>query len=190
MLIGISGKIGAGKDTFASALVEYYPRFKIKKFAENLKLISSILSGMPLQDMYTQEGKNKKLPYFGNMTVRELQQRVGTEAVRNNVHKDAWVVATLGNYDPTIHDWIVTDVRFPNEAEFIRGRGGYLVRIDGMRFTGSSTEWKQITRHPSEIALDDYEEWDYRFSNEWNNMDVIERNIQKFLVVLGMDTIE
>lgn len=52
---------------------------------------------------------------------------------------------------------VVTDVRFPNEADAIRDAGGVLIRL--VRPSAG-----QGDAHPSETALDDYVE-NYRLSN-------------------------
>lgn len=79
MIIGISGKIGSGKDTVGKVIqyLEYckdYPhnsrsfedwesnignhsKWKIKKFAGKLKEIASILTGIPVKDFEDQEFK-------------------------------------------------------------------------------------------------------------------------------------
>jgi len=88
------------------------------------------------------------------MTVRELLQKLGTEAMREGLHRNVWVNALFADYrpiklsqdDPSY--WLVTDTRFPNEAEAITERGGILLRIER---PGASTG-----DHPSETALDDY----------------------------------
>ena len=96
-----------------------------------------------------QQFKTKYLPGW-DMTVREFLQRVGTEGIRNGVHEDAWVNALFSDYYNQ-DQWIITDCRFPNEANAIKDRGGKIVRI--VR-PGVSA----VNAHPSETALD---EWDF-----------------------------
>jgi hypothetical protein len=81
------------------------------------------------------------------MTVRELLQKLGTEAMRNGLHTNAWVNATFANFS-YYSKWLITDVRFPNEAAAIIEKGGILVRLQRNSDTGD---------HPSETALDDYD---------------------------------
>lgn len=54
--------------------------------------------------------------------------------------------------------WIITDVRFPSEADAIREHGGVLIRVN--RNTG------YIDNHPSETSLDNYPDFDYIINNE------------------------
>lgn len=156
-VIGISGKIGSGKDTFGKLIIKHYPQYKHKSFAEKLKFICHYLTNQPLEDMYTQEGKNKYLPEWG-MTVGELQQKVGTEAMRDGVHPDTWVLALSCDYGKDDH-WIFTDLRFPNEAQWIRSMGGLLVRMEGDP-AGVRANSKRDQTHYSEVALDDWPDWD------------------------------
>ena len=78
------------------------------------------------------------------MTVRELFQKIGTDAIRNNVHQDAWVNALMTDYKPdkfyskhearsvstSFPNWIITDVRFPNEVKAIKSRKGILIKVE------------------------------------------------------------
>ena len=52
-------------------------------------------------------------------------------------------------------NWIITDVRFPNEAQAIKDRGGIVIRVNRLDVDKFTTNFPQ-TLHPSETALDDY----------------------------------
>ena len=168
MVIGISGKIGSGKDAFADLFIEhviqeYGPQFENKKFAYNLKKIVSVLAGVRMKDVLSREGKLKYLPDWG-MTIGEMQQLVGTEAVRNNIHNDAWVLSLFGTYEEDQDYWIVTDVRFKNEAEIIKQKGGLIIRLNGDPLNSKAGDDRNMN-HQSEIDLDDYEGFDYVYEN-------------------------
>lgn len=154
MILGNSGKAGAGKDTLANMIIDLDPTWSNRKFADKLKWICGFLTGHT--DQYTERGKATHLPEW-DMTIGELQQQLGMKV--REVNADAWVNALLSEYTHNSR-WIITDVRFPNEAEAIKRRGGLLVRIDGYR-----TETTRDRSHISETALDDWEAWDYRFDN-------------------------
>lgn len=135
-LIGVSGKIGSGKDTVGKIIQwltskntrmlwegdinvylqnsDKYPdndnKYQIKKFAFKVKQIASLLTGIPVEDFEKQEVKDSRLPeiwhkfdennhYLEPDTVRELLQKIGTDAIRNIIHPDAWVNALFADYD-------------------------------------------------------------------------------------------
>ena len=62
------------------------------------------------------------------MTPRKMLQQVGTDLFRNQLHPNTWVNATFANYHD--NNWIITDVRFPNELEAIKKHNGITIRIN------------------------------------------------------------
>lgn len=101
------------------------------------------------------------------MTVREFLQRLGTDALRNGLHENTWVNALMADYKCVPADrapggwdcdnWIITDTRFPNEAQAIKDAGGIVVRIDRPGVTA-------VNAHPSETALDNWD-FDHKIMN-------------------------
>lgn len=171
MIIGITGKIGSGKDTVATIVKELYPEmeWQIKGFADKLRQVASLLTGIPAEDMKGQEVKAQEVWEF-NMTLRQLLQRLGTNAIRNNLHPNAWVNALMVDYiriektgnDPVFGEyqalkedvwpnWLVTDTRFPNELNAITDKGGICIRIVRLDNPYPSSN------HISETALDGVE---------------------------------
>lgn len=172
MIIGINGYAGSGKDAFAKIMREYDERWEIKKFAGKLKSIASELTGIPANMFEDHSFKNTEMPEWG-MTVREFLQKLGTEAIRDSLHKDSWVNALMSEYldrDENVYTanvvrklrtrsrWIITDVRFPNEAEAIKSKKGMVVRIDRPGVV-------PINNHYSEIGLDGWD-FDYYIAND------------------------
>jgi hypothetical protein len=156
-LIGISGKIGSGKDTAAATLNALSNnRYEVKKFAGKLKQIAGLLCGVDPIWFESQEFKLEHMPgEWGGMTYRTFLQRLGTEALRDGLHTQVWVNALFAD-EQSDSNWIITDVRFPNEADAIREKGGFLLRIER---PGSAPG-----THPSETALDGYS-FDYTLHN-------------------------
>lgn len=149
MIIGLNGYAKSGKDEVAQFIKQIQPSFEIKKFSGKLKDIASILTGIEPDRFEDQFFKSKHLPGW-DMTARELLQRLGTEAIRNNIHDKAWVKALFSEYNDH-RKWVITDCRFPNEAQEIKDYGGIIVRV-------SRTGFGPVNNHPSETALDD---WDF-----------------------------
>ena len=164
---------------FSDATVEHFYHngkfisntWDVKKFAGKLKHIASILTGIPEYKFEDQEFKKALLgPEWGNtstntplnsiepfkdiefnnlMSVREFLQKLGTEAMRKGLHDNTWVNALFASYYSGSR-WIITDVRFENEADAIRSRKGLLIRMVRNNAEVNSD-------HPSEIGLDKYE---------------------------------
>lgn len=135
---------------------------KIVKFADNLKKIVSILIGCSKEDLENEEFKNMNLPSTwdnytydletdkcssNSITPRKMLQILGTDLIRNQLCENTWVNATMVDYTHT-SKWVITDVRFPNEAFAILDKKGILIRVD--RDTGI------LDNHESETALDDF----------------------------------
>lgn len=186
MIIGLSGYAKSGKDEVAKIIQELQTGWQIKKFSGALKKVASLLTGIPQDKFEDQEfkqsylGSEWSLPVetpldvvFGDvqfmqmMSVREFLQKLGTDAVRDGLHPNAWVNAAMVGYYPIHHDhapngieypnWIFTDCRFPNEAQAIKDRGGVIIRIDRPGVG-------PVNDHPSETALDDWD-FDYKILN-------------------------
>lgn len=100
------------------------------------------------------------------MTPRRLMQLIGTECGRNVLHPQIWVNSLFAEYKMDYkHNWIISDVRFPNEANAIKDREGILIKIN--RDTGSFSD------HISETALDEYENWGYVIDNNSSIVELI-----------------
>jgi hypothetical protein len=156
--IGFTGKMMSGKDTCANYLQDLIMRWKGSNyiinrmaFADSLKDICMRYLGLTKHQCYDQEGKQEYNNFWG-MTNREILQRVGTEAMRNGFHPDVWAKITELKIKESVKNgefFIITDVRFPNEAEIIRKHGGIIVEVirSGIGFNG-------IESHASEQRLD------------------------------------
>lgn len=167
MLIGVSGKIGAGKDTLAKFIQEHDQTFQNRKFADKLKKCAALLTGW--EDQWTQEGKQHYLDQWG-MTVGEFQQKLGTEGMRYGIHKDGWVIALYADYTPD-QNWIITDVRFENEAQSVLDRGGLLVRIN----RDVNKQDGRDHNHPSETSLDNYGKFHFTIDNNKHTLWQLEK---------------
>lgn len=158
MIIGISGKRGSGKNTLAELIRKRRPEYQIRAYADKLKQIVAILTGLPIEDMYSEEGKARYLDDWG-MTVGQIQQRIGTEVVRA-INPNAWIIALFADYTPD-QLWAVTDVRFLNEVAAIQDRDGIVVRAEREQRGDDGRN----SDHLSETALDGYEDWDLVIDN-------------------------
>ncbi len=186
IVIGISGKIGSGKTTFSKMLIDRLSKegiiAKEKSFAEKLKTIASIISGLPIEDMYSQEGKNKIIPSF-NMTVGQMQQKIGTEVFRDNFDQDVWIKALFNSYDKENDVWIISDVRFENEADAILNmESSILIRIEGDPAGVNKTSTRDKS-HPSETALDNFPKFRYIIEN-FHSIEWLEKMADNICVII------
>lgn len=165
-IIGLSGYAGSGKDTVAAML----EGCKVKKFAGKLKQVVGIMLNVPEACFELSEFKAEYLPDWG-MTVREFLQKLGTDAVRDNLHVDAWVKALFSDLHHSSR-WVITDVRFPNEAAAIKDRGGVVVRIN---------RGEAVNAHLSETALDDWP-FDHTIDNT-GTLEDLRKNVTEWLSV-------
>ena len=181
MIIGISGKAGSGKDTAAKMLEVLYAnpdisyedfankRYKnfadilIVHFADALKETAQVLFRLGEWETNTQEGKKTTINWIGK-TVRELLQGIG-QGLRDAIDFDLWVKILFANTKGW-SNYIIADVRYPNEIKAIKERNGILLRID-RKGAGAGN-------HSSETALDDYKEWDVHIENNGSIEDLFE----------------
>ena len=161
MIISITGKIGSGKDTIARMIQEYTKdSWEVRKFAGKLKQIASILTGVSQHLFEDQEFK--KLDMSGNwgMTYREFLQKLGTDALRDNLHKEVWINALFSEQRDRNSNWIITDTRFPNEYDACKKHDAVMIKVVRPgSYTGN---------HASEISLDHISDsgWDFIIIND------------------------
>lgn len=119
------------------------------------------------------------------LTPRLMLQLFGTECGREIIHPNIWVNATMGDYKAQNHNeemqgmspsysifpnWIITDMRFPNELEAVQKRSGITIRVN--RTEEINTDDFKV-EHESETLLDDYKDWDYIIQNDGTIEDLI-----------------
>ena len=142
-----------------------------------------VYSAEEVNDLFVQETIS--------VTPRLLLQIIGTDIVRT-INPDIWINSLFRYY--TISDlalakmrrkgfapissllvlpnWIIADVRFPNEAKAIKEKDGIIIRIN--------RESDYNSTHSSEIALDNYEDFDYTIDNN-NCIDCLIESIKEIL---------
>jgi hypothetical protein len=126
LIIGINGIAGAGKDTIANMVALSLDRdngFKVKTFAfaDRLKKASAVVFGVPLEHFYDRI-KKEEIISFWNMSPRQMAQKMGTEACRVGIRDDIWFKALHQEImESGVDVAFITDVRFDNEALYVRG---------------------------------------------------------------------
>lgn len=191
MLIGISGKKQSGKntvgvilqclyenatfeqieDTIDAGLMIYDPKdMELVSFASKLKEIASNLIGSSYWEFEGQIFKDEKNPLIG-ITNREILQKIGT-SFRKLFGEDIWIKVLFKylEYKGLDKNYIITDVRYKNEAKAIKERGGILIRVN--RNTDSNDT------HQSEVDLDDYDKFDFIIDNNGSVKELIKKVIE------------
>jgi hypothetical protein len=162
MIIGIAGKMGCGKDYTCNNLVipilKYYNHtFLQVSFADQIKINVMTKNQISFDDVYI--NKTQK--------TRRLLQLEGTENGRDILGKDIWI-RYLENWIKVhesrgIQNFICTDVRFPNEFDYIKDHGGIVLRIDApernikrllSESRGDTNVLETLKNHRSECDLD------------------------------------
>lgn len=115
IVIGVSGKAGAGKDTICNFLMEHHGFSKIA-LADPIKRLVKDVFVLTDEQTHDRVLREKPLKDWPGWTVRKLLQIIGTEMFRNTIDQDIWVKSLCkrikSSYDLL---WVVPDVRFPNE---------------------------------------------------------------------------
>lgn len=166
-IIGLSGYAGAGKDTAAAELL-FNNDYTRVSFADPIRALALevnrdivIYPGEPQWEMFAvEEGRPVIRPLVqvlrrldGDWTeakripaVRKHLQALGV-GVRDVLGDTVWVDTAMRNLpDGPI---VVTDCRFPNEAQAIKDAGGYVVRITRPGVDAANA-------HITDTALDDW----------------------------------
>jgi len=166
MLIGISGKKRTGKDTVGAMVVEWLNEHGFDAaqvaFADQLK-----------DEVAEATGVNRRMQEMDKERWRPILQWWGVEFRRHYFGQDYWVSKMTQKLLAMDEDLaVVTDVRFRDEADFIRASGGFVVRVE--RETGLQDS------HSSETDLDGYSEFQATLSND-GTLDDLEEKVYRFM---------
>jgi hypothetical protein len=158
MIIGVGYKARVGKDTIGDYLEDRHGWYRTS-FAASLKEATKCIYGWTDEHVYGSL-KEVKDPFW-DITPREVLQKLGTEAIRTHMREDIWVKSVQRRIaEAPDANWIITDVRFPNEVEAIKSWNGFAVKVSRSFPDAIST-----SGHISERILDDYKRWDDTIEN-------------------------
>jgi len=153
MIIGLSGYAQSGKDTVAKYLVDNHG-FERVAFADPIRdllyEINPIVSTVASEPMYLRGSVDrdgweiaKKAP-----EVRRLLQVLGVGA-RKVIDEELWVTKALRTMSGD-KNYVITDVRFQNEATTLRLSGAQIWRVERKGVDA-------VNSHVSEHDLDNWE---------------------------------
>jgi len=133
-LIGIAGTAGSGKDTLADQLVRQH-EFDKRGFSDPLKAGIQAMFALTPNVWGSREYKETPLGGIG-VSPRRLMQTLGTEWGRDAVDPDLWINVMRQHWDNMFSFYrgtpnlVIPDVRFDNEAEWIRSEGGSVILVE------------------------------------------------------------
>ncbi|WP_043309539.1 deoxynucleotide monophosphate kinase [Pseudomonas sp. ML96] len=149
LLIGLAGRARVGKDTVARYLAAHLTLISYA-FADPLKQALASMFHLTASQLDGAE-KEQPLPWLGK-SPRELMQRLGTEWGRNQVHPQLWLLLAelnlqlLAEHDQAMKGVVIRDVRFDNEAEWVRSKGGVILHI-------TRPDADEVAHHSSESGV-------------------------------------
>lgn len=168
ILIGVSGKARSGKDSLFNMAENN--GFRRLSFAEDLKSRGRKDFGLTAE--YTDgASKDEMTTKLNGHSPREFFIELGN--LYRKYDPDFWLrqAVAKAKEDPT-KDWMVTDVRYPNEADAIKKLGGLVIRLERHASRDNMVS-DEVKASLSETALDSYERFDAVCKAE-NNGDLID----------------
>lgn len=125
-VIGLAGKARVGKDTAASFLLAASGGYQYS-FAEPMRAMLAQL-GVDLNDPYWAARKEEVIPALG-VSPRHMMQTLGTDWGRMLICNEIWLIMAYQRLLRNGPGMIISDVRFENEADWVRANGGRVVHI-------------------------------------------------------------
>lgn len=199
MLVGVVGLIGSGKNTAGDVLVERYG-YRRDSFARTLKDVTAALFNWDRELLegdteasreYRETVDRRWSDMLGfDITPRYALQYLGTEVFRDNLHSEIWLHTVKNRYEENGYaKTVITDVRFPNEMQFIRSQGGQILFVE----RGERPEyWYEARVNPGQMTIDypnvHKSEWawvaelgirDYKINND-GDLDSFKNELDKF----------
>jgi hypothetical protein len=139
--VAISGQARTGKNTLAEAIIDNidgdFTEFKIVAVADPIKnMVMEMVPGAERECLWGEsELRSKLMP--GNLkdlegkplTYRRALMDIGS--LGRKYHPDIWLNALVQDAakNKSLRAYIVSDVRFPNEINYLKEHGFYMVRL-------------------------------------------------------------
>ena len=172
-LIGLHGPARSGKDTVGQMLVDGFGVQPLS-FAEPIR--NALRGMMNLTDVHFHgDLKEAVMPWLGK-SPRQLMQTLGTEWGRGIVHPDLWLLLAEREIEKAFEHGrsvVITDVRFENEAEFVRKQGGQVWHVHRANAV-------KVNAHASEAGIA-FQTGDRRIDNNASLEDLCEEVCDAFL---------
>lgn len=134
-VIGLTGYKRSGKDTAAQIIARSTTHGAIfYAFADPIYRMAAEFLGMDMLEVRCMDKEAIIFPY--GVTLRHILQTIGTEWGRELIHPDVWMKKARARLNE-VRSWpkppeyfLITDVRFNNEAEFIiKEAAGCIIQV-------------------------------------------------------------
>lgn len=125
-LIGIAGPARSGKDTVANFIIAAQGGYRYS-FADPIRAMLRQI-GVDMDDPYWRDRKEQVIPALG-VSPRRLMQTLGTEWGREQINADLWLILAQQRLLSNGPGMVISDVRFENEATWIRSLGGRIIHV-------------------------------------------------------------
>lgn len=194
MIIGICGLIGSGKGTVADTLIAEHNYTKLS-FADKLKDTvahmfnwdRSLLEGDTVESRNWREQPDE---FWTNETGKTITPRLvlqlfGTDCMREGFYDGIWVSMVKQKILKNSHtNWVIPDVRFPNEIKAIKELNGKLWQVR----RGTKPDWwataKNVNenwetigeKHSMNVVFPEVHESEWRWVCDDSNFDAIIEN--------------
>ena len=151
-IYGVCGKIGSGKSTVCEILKNY--NYTELSFAEPIKQFA-INIGFQYYEVYGSQKQKASESRLWGVSGRTFMQRFGTDIMRDKLGEiipemkgeSIWV-KVLENQLELLgkRNIVISDCRFPDEAEMIRRRGGKIILVTRKECEENSSDHSSETQ--------------------------------------------
>lgn len=168
----VSGRARNGKDTMSRLIQKEYESLgKRVCFIQLMRPLKWLI-----KDYFGWDGAEETKP-------RELLQQMGTELIREKLNMPNYFIDRLTENILILQDYydifLVTDVRLPLEIENLKERFSDTISINIERKNYESTLSVSEQQHYTEVALDNYQNFDYKVINETTEQ--LEETVKKIV---------
>lgn len=178
IIIGLAGKKRVGKSTIAEVLCREHDFCEII-LAGPLKAGLGAMFAAGGIDDFSELPKEQIIPEL-SVSPRHLMQTLGTEWGRRLVRDDIWLVMAENrmrrDYRIGNKRFVVSDIRFENEAAWVRSLGGVVMHIHNPRLHAVQDD------HASEAGVE-FLDGDAFFNNSRDDLRGLEKRLAALMEV-------
>ena len=185
ILIGLTGKACSGKSTIAQHLVDRHHFARIS-LADPIRNGIAAMFPIPTNCLIDRDLKEQPHLALCGKSPREAMQTLGTEWGRRMIGDNIWLHVAQHKIDytkdiETIRGIVVDDIRFENEADWIRNQGGeiwHVRRYENPNGTQIKHESENgVSYEISEMELFNNKDIDYILSRVDKLMEIINSEV-------------